>query len=189
MVLAIAYQIAPVSAQTVPQLKAVVRDAVDRGDLPVAIARLGWLISLLDDPAERAEYQAYRDSLEAFYYEELSDAEKIYLQMAGAGRELAAMRLGGESAYLNAVVGATPTDNADGLATACLNELQVRLHSDEPLRFTSQPLIVELDPGVYNLSGVVSGPERGRYTRRWRYHCLLRHDELGIEALIANIWL
>ena len=188
-----------VDAQTATEIQAMVRDAVDRGDFPVAISRLGWLISVLEDPRERAEYEGYRDRLIAFDAT-LSDIDRIYLQMSGAGRELAKQHLGGESAYLAAIAGATPALDDDPLLAACLEELHERRNAfarligdperyeNEPLRFTSPPLIVELDPGVYNLAGVVSGPELGELTRRWRYHCMLRHGESEIEVLVANIW-
>ena len=185
--LLILYPTKPIAAQTTDQLKLAIADLVESGDYPEAFQYLDWLISLLQDPAERTEYLQYRDQLKT-YYSSLSELERWQLKMVGAGRELAAIQLGGEAHYLAAIEGGIPTDNTERLVTACEKELETRMGIPHPLRMTSKPWVIAIDIGIYNIAGVISGPEWGQLTGRWRYHCLVRHDSQGIHPLIVNSW-
>ncbi|MGK7906731.1 MAG: hypothetical protein AB4040_05805 [Synechococcus sp.] len=182
------YQETPSSAQTAEQLKYSIVELVDRGNYPEAFEQLSWLIPLLEDPKERETYLQYKEQLMTFYAG-LSELEKIQLEMVGAGRELAKMHMGGEARYQAAIAGGIPTDNTDSLASVCEQELQQKMDFPYPLRLTSKPWVIAIDEGIYNISGIISGPEWGEVTIRWRYHCLVRHDSQGIHILRANAWL
>ena len=177
----------PIAAQTTDQLKRAIAERVESGDYPEAFQYIDWLIPQLQDPAEITEYQQYREQLLA-YYNSLSELERWQLKMVSAGRELAAMHLGGESRYLAAIQGGIPIDNTDLLVNTCEQELEKRMGIPHPLRMTSKPWVIAIDTGIYNISGVISGPEWGELTVRWRYHCLVRHDAQGIHTLIVNSW-
>ena len=174
-------------AQTVEELRFAIEDSVDGGDYELAIEQLALLIAQLEDSAERAEYVQYREDLIAIYAE-LSEFERLHVRMSGAGRQLATIQLGGEAAYAEAVAGGIPTDNTDRLVGACESELEHRMGFPHPLRLTSQPWVIAIDEGLYNISGVISGPEWGQLTGRWRYHCLVHHSDRGIRILIAESW-
>ena len=173
--------------QTIEDLRFAIEESVDGGDYELAIEQLARLIARLEDSVERAEYEQYRESLIATY-SELSEFERWHVRMSGAGRQLATIQLGGEAAYEAAISGGIPTDNTDRLVGACENELERRMGFRHPLRLTSQPWVIAIDEGLYNISGVISGPEWGRLTGRWRYHCLVHHSDRGARVLLAESW-
>ncbi|MEM9568595.1 MAG: hypothetical protein AAF974_09845 [Cyanobacteria bacterium P01_E01_bin.34] len=173
--------------QTVDELRFAVEESVDGGDYELAIEQLALLIAQLDNPSERAEYVQYRESLIAMYAE-LSEFERLHIRMSGAGRQLAAIQLGGEAAYEEAIAGGIPVDDTAPLVNTCETELEYRMGFRHPLRMTSQPWVIAIDEGLYNISGVISGPEWGSITGRWRYHCLVHHGDRGIRVLRAESW-
>ncbi|MGK7911085.1 MAG: hypothetical protein AB4050_06310 [Synechococcus sp.] len=172
-------------AQTIEDLRFAIEESVDGGDYELAIDRLTRLIARLEDAVERAKYEQYRENLIATY-SALSEFERWHVRMSGAGRQLAIIQLGGEVAYEAAISGGISTDNTDHLVDACENELERRMGFRHPLRLTSQPWVIAIDEGLYNISGVISGPEWGRLTGRWRYHCLVHHSDLGARVLRAE---
>ena len=174
-------------AQTVDELRWAVEESVDGGDYDLAIEQLALLIAQLEDPDERADYVQYREELIATHAE-LSDFERLHLRMSGAGRQLATLQLGGEAEYEAAIAGGIATGNTAPLIETCRAELEHRMGFRHPLRLTSQPWAIAIDEGVYNISGVISGPEWGRFTGRWRYHCLVHHSDRGIQVLRAETW-
>ncbi|MEO0942973.1 MAG: hypothetical protein AAFY30_15625 [Cyanobacteria bacterium J06642_12] len=173
--------------QTVEEMRFVIEESVEGGDYELAIEQLALLIAQLENPAERAKYVQYRESLIATYAE-LSEFERLHIRMSGAGRQLATIQLGGEAAYAEAIAGGRPTNNTDPLVGACETELEHRMGFRHPLRLTSQPWVIAIDEGLYNISGVISGPEWGSLTGRWRYHCLVHHGDRGIRVLRAESW-
>lgn len=175
------------TAHTVEELRFAIEESVDGGDYELAIEQLALLIAQLTDPDERADYVQYRESLIATHAE-LSEFERLHLRMSGAGRQLATLQLGGEAAYEAAIAGGRPADNTKPLVDTCERELEHRMGFQHPLRLTSQPWIIAIDEGVYNISGVISGPEWGRLTGRWRYHCLVHHSDRGIQVLRSESW-
>lgn len=173
--------------QTVEEMRFVIEESVEGGDYKLAIEQLALLIAQLENPAERAEYVQYRESLIATYAE-LSEFERLHIRMSGAGRQLATIQLGGEAVYAEAIAGGRSTNNTDPLVGACETELEDRMGFRHPLRLTSQPWVIAIDEGLYNISGVISGPEWGALTGRWRYHCLVHHGDRGIRVLRAESW-